>query len=99
MDFGGDDTVALVSVYYENEYLAGLVFDNVITAEATVHALEEHFVKRGGMTALAFRGEIKTVYDDKAVWDELDGVLEGSLRPQGTLLQIIRRIDRERKKS
>lgn len=89
-------TVASVTVYYRGEYLTGLVFDDTATADAFVGTMQQ-FLNHRGTADFTFRSEIKTVYDARTISDELCGTLDGTLRPQGTLMRIIRMIDRRNK--
>mgnify|MGYP000009255425 FL=1 len=81
-------TVAVVTFFYQGEYLSSLVFDNTETGDAAIATLQEilDFQEAG----LSFRCEIKPLYDAQSILREMDAWKEGFVRPQGTILKLMR---------
>lgn len=85
--------VALVTVYYREEYMTSLVFSDTATADEFVGMIQRVFRHRGEVD-LSFRSGIRTVYDARKIQDELSGTLDSTQRPQEILMRILRIIAR-----
>ena len=76
-------TVAVVTFFYKEQYLSSLVFDNTETGDTVMATLQKIFDFREA--GLSFRCEIKP--------REMGAWKEGFVRPQGTILKLMRIIE------
>ena len=84
-------TVAVVTFFYQGEYLSSLVFDDTETGDTVMATLQKilDFQEAGR----SFRCEIKKLYDAQSILQEMDAWKEGFVRPQGTILKLMRIIE------
>lgn len=87
------NTIALVELYYKNEYLISVVFDEILTADMFIGTMQQ-FLKHRDIKNFSFKRKEEIIYDAGAISDEMNGTLKGSHYPEGTLMRIIRMINR-----
>ena len=84
-------TVAVVTFFYKEQYLSSLVFDDTETGDTVMATLQKIF--DFWEAGLSFRCEIKPLYDAQSILREMDAWKEGFVRPQGTILKLMRIIE------
>jgi hypothetical protein len=92
MDMEEERTVAELTVYYKHQRLTTLIFDTQETADKFVEAIT-HFFNEKGKQQFSFSGEIKTVYTPETIVGQLFDYVEGNIKPQGTVLDMMKVID------
>ena len=86
-------TVAELTIYYKKQRLTSLIFDTEQTADKCCETLNMLFNKKGEKE-FSFSGEIKTVYSGSSVVEEIKDWEDGKIEPKGTLLEMIKILDR-----
>lgn len=86
-------TVAELTIYYKKQRLTSLIFDTQQTADRCLETLNMLFNKKGEME-FSFSGEIKKVYSGSSLIAELKNWEDGKIEPKGTLLEMIKILDR-----
>ena len=81
-------TVAVVTFFYKEQYLSSLVFDDTETGDTVMATLQKILDFREA--GLSFRCEL---YDAQSILREMDAWKEGFVRPQGTILKLMRIIE------
>lgn len=87
------NTIALVELYYKNEYLISVVFDEIPTADMFIGTMQQ-FLRHRDIEDFSFKRKEEIIYDAGAISDEVNGTLNGSRYPEGTLMRVIRMINR-----
>lgn len=88
-----ENTVAVLNIYYKENFLTSLVFKRREMADKLVAGLEQFFNEQGKKD-FSFSGEIKTVYDSQTITEEIGGFLDGSIKPKGTIFEIMQLINK-----
>lgn len=91
-------TVAVVTVFYKERYLTSLVLDDTETGDMFVEVMRQA-LNRKGQQHIAFRKELKTVYDIDTIFEDLFALSDGCAEPHGALVGLIDEIDRKERKS
>ncbi|MCL6219011.1 hypothetical protein INR75_08625 [Zunongwangia sp. SCSIO 43204] len=86
-------TVAELTIYYKKQRLTSLIFDTQQTADRCFETLNMLFNKKGEKE-FSFSGEIKTIYSGSSLIEELKNWEDGKIEPKGTLLEMIKILDR-----
>lgn len=84
-------SVALVELFYRDEYVTSIVFDRSRTADLFVSTMQPGADRSRGFT---FRRRVESVYDADTIGDELIETQRGA-DPQGTLSRVVRLIERD----
>ena len=87
-------TVAVVTVFYKERYLTSVVLDDAETGDLFVEVMRQA-LSRKGRQHIAFRKELRTVYDLDTIFEDLFALSDGYAQPKGTLVGLIERIDRQ----
>lgn len=88
-----EKTVAVVTVFYKGYYLTSLIFDTLQTGDAVITTLQSAFNDRG-KSDIAFKNEVRTLYDAQTIQSELHAFADNFIEPQGTLLAFMQFIDK-----
>ena len=94
MDKHEQRTVAVVTVFYKGKYLTSLVLDNPKTGDMFVEVMQQALNSKG-QQHIAFRKELRTVYDIDTIFEDLFALSDGYAEPQGALLNVVEEIDRK----
>ncbi|KAA6336195.1 hypothetical protein EZS27_015640 [termite gut metagenome] len=84
--------VAELTIYYKMQRLTSLIFDNQETADKFVAVIESMFNEKG-KKKYSFSGEIKTIYSGEAIVQEFKNWMDGKVKPEGTILDMIKVFD------
>lgn len=85
-------TVAELTVYYKHQRLTSLLFDTQETADTFLEALTSLATGKG-MKEIRFEIEVKNVYSDESILQEIDDYRMGNVEPKGTVLDMMKVID------
>lgn len=86
-----ENTVAVLTIYYKEKHLTNIVFKRREMADTFVETLQQ-LLNEEGKKDFSFSGSITTVYDSQTLSDELGGFLNGTIKPKGTLSEIMQLI-------
>ncbi|MGS2764812.1 hypothetical protein [Sinomicrobium sp. M5D2P9] len=86
-------TVAELTIHYKRQRLMSILFDTKETADAFVEILTGKFNEKG-KKEFSFSGEIKTIYSGDGIIDELNDWIDNKIEPKGTILDLIKILDR-----
>lgn len=86
-----ENTVAVLTIYYKEKQLTNLVFKRREMADKFVDTLQQ-LLNEEGKKDFSFSGSITTVYDSQTLSEELGGFLNGTIKPKGTLAEIMQLI-------
>ena len=85
-----ENTVAILTIYYKEKQLTNLVFKRREMVDKFVDTLQ--LLNEEGKKDFSFSGSITTVYDSQTLENELGGFLNGTIKPKGTLAEIMQLI-------
>lgn len=85
-------TVAELTFYYKNKRLASFIFDKQETADIFAESLAEA-VGENGMKDVSLSGEIKPVYTNESILEEIDDYRTGKKEIKGTIFELMQAID------
>lgn len=88
-----ENTVAVLNIYYKEKFLTSLVFKRREMADKLVDGMGQ-FLNEQGKKDFSFSGEIKTVYDTQTITEEIGGFLDGSIKPTGSIFEIMQLINK-----
>ena len=86
-----ENTVAVLTIYYKEKQLTNLVFKRREMADKFVDTLQQ-LLNEEGKKDFSFSGSITTVYDSQTLSEDLGGFLNGTIKPKGTLAEIMQLI-------
>ncbi len=84
--------VAELTFYYKNKRLASFIFDKQETADIFAESLAE-VLGKDGMKNVSLSGEIKPVYTNESILEEIDDYRTGRKEIKGTIFDMIQAID------
>ena len=85
-------TVAELTIYYKMQRLTSLIFDKQETADKFVESISSMFNEKG-KSEYSFSGEIKTIYANDTIVQELKDWADGKVKPEGTILDLMKVLD------
>lgn len=85
-------TVAELTIYYKHQRLTSLIFDTQETADTFLEALTS-LASGKGKQEIRFSVEVRNVYTDESILQEIDDYRAGNVEPKGTILDMMKVID------
>lgn len=87
-----EKTIAELTFYYKNRRLASFIFDKQKTADIFAESLAEALGEEA-MKHVSLSGEIKTVYTNETILEEINDYQTGKKEIKGTVFDMMQAID------